>query len=221
MTKSPMTKSEETRARILQSALDLFRSNGFEETTMRQIATHAGVAAGAAYYYFPSKDAIVSAFYHQAQKEMVPRLEEALASSRDLRQRLQAILEVKLGYFESSRRLLGALAAHTDPAHPLSPFSKETQEIRELDTAYFKQALEGSRVSVPKDLEPHLPGLLWMYQMGILLFWIFDRSSGQQRTRMLIDKSLHAVVRLIQLSGLPLMRPVRKMLLDVVETVAG
>ena len=41
---------------------------------MREIATGAGVATGAAYYYFDSKDAIVLAFYDQAQQEMQPLL---------------------------------------------------------------------------------------------------------------------------------------------------
>src|SRR5215471_19554926 len=123
------SKSDATRNRILESALDLFRVQGFDDTTMRQIASKAEVAGGAAYYYFPSKDAIVLAFYDQAQKEMEPLIKEALASSRDLRQRLQALIEVKLQYFEGSRPFLGALASRTDPAHPLSPFSNETKAI--------------------------------------------------------------------------------------------
>ena len=40
------TKSEETRARILEAAIALFRGKGFAETTMREIAGAAGVATG-------------------------------------------------------------------------------------------------------------------------------------------------------------------------------
>ena len=78
----PKTKSEETRSRILAAAMDLFREKGFEAATMREIAAGAGVALGAAYYYFDSKDSIVLAFYDQAQTEMEPQLEEALLSSK-------------------------------------------------------------------------------------------------------------------------------------------
>ena len=39
-------KSEETRARIFNAAIELFRRKGFEEATMREIATEAGVATG-------------------------------------------------------------------------------------------------------------------------------------------------------------------------------
>ena len=217
----PKAKSDETRARILAAAMDLFRRQGFEETTMREIATGAGVATGAAYYYFDSKDAIVLAFYDQAQLEMEPQLEAALAGAKDLKGRVGALLEVKFQYFEPNRRLLGTLAAHADPEHRLSPFSDQTREMRERDMKFFERALEGSRIKVSGELGQHLPRILWIYQMGVILFWIYDRSPAQQRTRLLVEKSLGIVVRLIKLSELPLLRPVRRMVADLVETVMG
>jgi AcrR family transcriptional regulator len=217
----PKAKSDETRARILAAAMDLFRRQGFEETTMREIATGAGVATGAAYYYFDSKDAIVLAFYDQAQLEMEPQLDAALAGAKDLKGRVGALLEVKFQYFEPNRRLLGTLAAHADPEHRLSPFSDQTREMRERDMKFFERALEGSRIKVSGELGHHLPRILWIYQMGVILFWIYDRSPAQQRTRLLVDKSLGIVVRLIKLSELPLLRPVRRMVADLVETVMG
>jgi AcrR family transcriptional regulator len=63
--KAPV-KSEETRVRILNAALDMFREKDFESTTMREIAIRAGLVTGAAYYYFASKDTIVFSFYRQA-----------------------------------------------------------------------------------------------------------------------------------------------------------
>ena len=214
-------KSEETRARILEAAMELFRQQGFDAATMREIAVKAGVATGAAYYYFDSKDAIVLAFYNQAQQEMAPQLENALEATRDLRERLRRIIEVKLEYFAPSRRLLGALSGHTNPEHPLSPFSAQTRAIRESDVAFFERALEGSRVTVAADLRDYLPRLLWMYQMGLILFWINDSSAGQLRTRALLDKSLDVVVRLIKFAGLPLTRPLRKMVIELVDVVVA
>ena len=215
----PTAKSDETRARILGAAMDQFRRQGFEQTTMRDIAAAAGVATGAAYYYFDSKDAIVLAFYDQAQKEMEPLLEAALATSKDLKERLHALLEVKFEYFQPNRRLLGTLAAHADPQHPLSPFGARTHEIRERDVKFFERAVAGCRVRVTPDLQPHLPPVLWLYQMGLILFWIYDHSASQQRTRALVEKSLAIVVRLVRIAGFPLMRPVRRMVVDLVKTV--
>jgi AcrR family transcriptional regulator len=214
-------KSEATRLRILTAALELFRERGFEAATMRDIAVRAGVATGAAYYYFTSKDAIVLAFYRRAADEMAPQLEEVLSGSADLGKRLAGLLEVKLRYFEPSRRLLTALAAHVDPMNPLSPFSDQTQEIREQDIAVFERAITGARLRVPEDLKDSLPRIFWMYQMGLILYWIHDVSPSQEKTRALIEKSLRIIVRLLRLSSLPLMRPLRRQVLDLWDAVNG
>jgi len=213
-------KADETRSRILTAALELFREQGFEAATMRQIAAKAGVATGAAYYYFDSKDAIVLAYYSRAQQEMAHLMREALANDKDLKERIRRILYVKFKYFEPTRGLLIALAAHTDPSHPLSPFSEQTRQIRDTDIDFFAEAVAGSRTRLAKDLSGYLPRLLWMYQMGLILFWIYDRSPGQRKTTALTEKSLHVVVRLIQMASLPLMRPVRRLLEGLVDTVA-
>lgn len=76
-TATSIKKSEVTRARILDAALDLFRRHGFEETTMRGIAAAAGVSLGSAYYYFQSKEDLVMVFYERAMDAMTPRMEAA------------------------------------------------------------------------------------------------------------------------------------------------
>lgn len=186
---------------------------------MRDVAAEAGVALGAAYYYFESKDAIVLAFYDQAQQDLEPLLEQALASAPDLAERLHALIEVKLRYFEPNRRLLGTLSAYSDPEHPLSPFSEQTTATRDNDMRFFAAALDGTKI--PKDLAPHLPRLLWLYQMGLILFWIYDKSPEQKKTWALLEKSLVLVVRLIRLSGNPVLRPLRRVVVELIETAAG
>ena len=182
-------RSAETRAKILEAALELFRERGFPQSTMREIATRSGVATGLAYYYFASKDAIVLEFYQRALADLGPLLEPA-QQHKKLEDRLQAILEAKFQYFAPNRRFLGALMSDAaDPASPLSPFSEPSRPIREFDLAQFQRALDETGVSIPKDLAPHMAKILWMYQMGILLFWIYDRSEEQSRSRQLVKRS--------------------------------
>lgn len=216
-----MKKSEETRRRIFDSALALFRKRGFDETTMRDIAREADVALGAAYYYFDSKDAIVMAFYQRTQEELVPLVTEALSRTHGFEQRLASVIRVKLDYCAPNRRLMATLAAHIDPQHPLSPFSGQTRAIRDADTRFFQSAVEGSDIKVPDDLATHLPRLLWLYQMGLLLFWVYDRSPRQWRTTQLFDKTLSIVVRLVRISSFPLLRPLRKTVSELLELIYG
>ncbi len=79
---------EKTKEVILQTALELFRDGGFEVTTMRDIAKAAKVATGAAYYYFPSKEAIVAAYYDQVQRSHAEKVREELKGKAELRERL-------------------------------------------------------------------------------------------------------------------------------------
>ena len=62
----------------MEASLELFHRQGFENTTMRDIALKAEVATGAAYYYYPSKEAIIMDFYRRASLEMQPKIEAAL-----------------------------------------------------------------------------------------------------------------------------------------------
>ena len=212
-------KSEETRTRILEAALTIFRERGFEKATMREIAAEAGMAVGAAYYYFDSKDALVMAFYERAQGVLHPDIEAALDGARTLEARLRAIISAKLTYFAPNRKLLGALSAHTDPDHPLSPFSAETAAIREQDVASFDRAVRESGVKLPAGVAPYLARLLWMYQMGLILFWVYDKSPEQSRTILLYEKTLSMLLIAIKLASFPLLRPLHKLAGELLQVL--
>lgn len=214
-------KSEETQARILKAALSVFRERGFERATMREIAAEAKMAVGAAYYYFDSKEAIVMTFYERAQREMKPDLEAMLSKSRTLESRLRGIITEKLNYFGPDRKLLGALSAHVDPGHPLSPFSRETAAVREEDISFFERAVNDSKVKLPGSIRPYLARLLWLYQMGLLLFWVYDRSKQQAKTHFLFDKTLKMLLITLRIAGIPLLRPLHRLAGEILQTVYG
>jgi hypothetical protein len=56
--------------------------------------------------------------------------------------------------------------------------------------------------------------------MGILYFWIFDRSPGRLRTLEVIDETTDLVVRLLSLANLPLLRGSRRRILGLIKSVA-
>jgi AcrR family transcriptional regulator len=213
-------KSDQTRHRILEAALELFRERGFEATTMRDIARACEIALGATYYHFASKEAIVLAFYELAKDEMSGPLDEVARGAKSLQQGLQAVLDIKFAYFAPNRKFLGALFPHAaDPQDPLSPFSDQNRPIRLADQDCFRQLLASTKTTVPADLTPFVPDVLWLYQMALILIWIYDRSPGQRRTRNILAKSLPVVVKLIELSRLPFARPIRGLLVELLEAV--
>jgi len=216
----PTAKAEETRNRILDAALRLFRDRGFDQTTMRDVATEAGVATGAAYYYYRSKEDLVMAFYLRTDQEAQEAFAKAIASSKELKKRIRGLIEAKFSQFAEHRSLLTALLkAGVDPRERLSPFGTETKQVRDANIAWFERALEGSDVSIPKDLAPHLPRLLWMYHMGLVYQWIIDETPEQRRTQRILDATLDLIIQLLRVSSLPLMGPLRKRALKVLRAV--
>lgn len=216
----PTLRAEDTRRRIYDAAMELFRQKGFEQTTMRDIAAKAGVALGGAYYYFSGKEAIVLAFYHEMQEGSHQEIVDALGGHRKLKDRIRVVLEKRFELLAPNRKFCDALFKHApDSGDPLSPFSKETEAIRERAFEHMRLALEGGDVKMSSDLAPHMPRLLWMYQMGLILFWLYDRSTNQSRTQKLMDKSLSLLVGLLKAASLPLMKPLRKMALELIEIV--
>jgi AcrR family transcriptional regulator len=216
------SKAEATGSKILQAALELFREEGFDGTTMRQIADKAQMAVGAAYYYYPSKDAIVLDYYQRSCDEMQEKLEDALQSTESFEAGLCALIRVKLVQFEPNRSVLRALLRNgADPTYPLSPFSAETRQIRELDVSWFQRLVEQSGIRIPRDLKPHLPTVLWFMQMGLIYFWVTDDSPQQRRTDRILPLACKVAATLVRFSALPFMRPLRKPILEVIAIARG
>ena len=208
MFKSATAKGAASRAQIFDVALGLFREKGFDETTMREIALRAGLSLGAAYHYFASKEAIVLAYYAHVQRRHLQLAREALASTTELGERLATTMHIKLDVLADDRRIMGALLRFTgDPAHPLSFLGKTARPIQLASIRVFDEALEGA--SLPADLRRIAPTALWALHMGILLYFLYDTSPNQARTRRLVDQAMALVVRLLPVMRFPLFKPVR------------
>jgi AcrR family transcriptional regulator len=209
MFKTKTPKGEETRQRVLGTALALFRARGFEQTTMREIAGEAGLSLGAAYHYFASKDAIVLGYYDFVQAEHDRRVRAMAGETRTLRDRIAAAMHAKLDILEDDRPLMGALLRFTgEPAHPLSLLGEGTRPLQFRSIGTFAHTVAGERL--PGDLALLVPLTLWAMHMGLLLYFLYDDSPRQRRTRQLTDGAVDLFTRSLTLTKLPLLRPVRK-----------
>jgi AcrR family transcriptional regulator len=213
----PSPKAQLTRCHILATALRVFRERGLEAATMRELAAAAGASLGAAYYYFPSKEAIIQAYYDDVQSEHTRRVAAALAENRlNLRDRLRAAFHSKLDILQGDRKLLSTLFRYTgEPQHPLSALGEGTRENRRQSMSVFLVALGDERF--PDDLRAILPAALWALHMGILLYFIYDDSPEQQRTRRLVDGVLTLIVRILALAKLSFLKPVRGSILTLLR----
>ena len=210
-------RAEQTRAAITEAAVALFRERGYEATTMRAIAERAGVSTGNAYYYFGSKEELIQEFYarnsaeHAAAARAVLDTETAFAAR--LRGTLRALIDVMSPYHEFAAKYFKHAA---EPTNPLSPFSSESSAPRDASIGLYREVVEGSALRIDPALRARLPELLWLYSLGVVLYWVHDTSPDCSRTYFLIDRTVPLVDRLIRMSRLPVLRST---LADIVSLV--
>jgi AcrR family transcriptional regulator len=68
-------RSRDTRSRLRELALRLFAEQGYEKTSLREIAERLGVTKAALYYYFKSKEDIVRSLL----EDYIAELDELIA----------------------------------------------------------------------------------------------------------------------------------------------
>jgi AcrR family transcriptional regulator len=185
---------------------------------MRAIAKKAGVSLGNAYHYFDTKEHLIQAFYHRTHEEHLAATVPALTKYSDMKNRLLAVLRLKISTLEPYHEFAGVLfKTAADPRSPLNPFAHESEQVRRDSIKLFEDLVADTKARIPPDLRAELPYLLWLYHMGIILFWIHDSSPKRARTLRLIDRTVDLIDKLVSLASNPLMRPVRRKALDLVK----
>jgi AcrR family transcriptional regulator len=201
-------RGERTRERILETSLQLFRTHGFDETTMRDIAKEADMSLGAAYYYFESKEALVLAYYEKVHAERRRRALEVFQRTQDLGERVRALYQLHLDIVKRDRKLLGALVRSVaDPSSTLSVFADATRATRQGSLALFREAV--SVPEVPEALRDLGAIALWTLDLALMLYLTWDDSPRQERTRKLADDTVSMVLPIVPLLASPLAAPLR------------
>jgi len=192
---------EAIRKRIVNAALALFRTKGFDATTTKAIARKAGIAEGTVFNYFKSKEDIALLFFEQ-------EVDQAIASVRDnprlrkapLEEKLFALVHSQLEFLAPHERFIGAAFIHAlKPASQLGIFSHRAQELRHRYVGFVQELFEES---LPKRHQSPLswvaPDAFWIFYLGALLYWLHDSSPGKQHTLAFLDRSLTIGVSMLR-----------------------
>src|SRR6185503_2650542 len=161
-------KGDQTKALILETALEIFREKGYEQTTMRAIADKAKLSLGNAYHYFKSKEHLIQAFYHRTHEEHLAASVSIFEKETSLKERLLGVLRLKIKTLEPYHEFAGVLfKTAADPHSPLNPFGQDAAPVRRDSIQLFETLVAGAKTRLPADLKAELPYLLWLYHMGI------------------------------------------------------
>ena len=74
------------REKLLQTALELFVSQGFNDTPTSKIAKEAGIATGTLFYFFPTKDELIISLYLKLKGQAAESINVALAEAKSTKE---------------------------------------------------------------------------------------------------------------------------------------
>ncbi len=183
-----------TRQRILDRALDLFRTRGFEATTTRDIAVASEIATGTLFNYFPTKEAIVGA----VAAELLVKARESFGRAEvggELAERLFALIAAELRQLKPLRKFILPLLETS-----LSPLVSGTRAGPgdSLRVEHLELVAGIARGAGVAELSPVAVQLYWTLYTGLLAFWAGDTSPKQEDTLALLDQSLAMFVAWLQ-----------------------
>jgi AcrR family transcriptional regulator len=84
------------RGKLLSAAARLFRQNGFDRTTVRDIAREVGIQSGSLFHHFHSKEDILFAVMEEVIRFNTRRLSELMAAQSTAEGRLLALIRGEL-----------------------------------------------------------------------------------------------------------------------------
>jgi AcrR family transcriptional regulator len=209
-----------TRQRILDTALHLFATNGYEGTSMRDIAAAAGCSLGLAYRYFASKEDMVLELYIW----LVVQLEEQvrLLPTASIADRFQHLMRALFRLMAPHRLTLVALSgAALNPLSRAGIFGAEGAEVRSRARAAYLTLVAGAKDAPRAAQEDAIATLLYGVQLALVLFWLQDMSSETQKTDELLRFVHDLFERLRPLLRLPWIAQALAQFVEIIGPMLG
>ncbi|PRA10991.1 hypothetical protein CQ010_10445 [Arthrobacter sp. MYb211] len=199
--KEPRTgKGQQTKAKLLRTALAAFAEDGYQAASMRAIANRAGVSLSHAYYYFHSKEDIVLELLLSLRAEQYALCNGQLDDGNTLEANIHTVfnsnLQVMEKYHDFGPAFLKVLLSR-DP---------ENSELAQLEMSLWERAVAGARPLPPLGIRRELPRFLWLLSRQVFSAWAYDSSPDQRRSRALMRNVAPVVGKFAILCRLPVVR---------------
>ncbi len=183
---SHTTKGEATRQRLFEIAATRFREEGYEQASLRKIAAEAGVTPALLYRYFDSKEAIAEELYDSLLDRWAERARDLLDGTWIERTiwLTEQTIEILTPYHSMLATIVGSMVSG-DPA--TSPLRKP--EVLAVAQPIFLEAVRGATDAPRTARRGAFAEMAYLGHLGLLLFWVLDRSPGQKASAELIQEA--------------------------------
>lgn len=184
-----------TRRKLVNAAADLFVLNGFDKTSMKQVARAAEVGDATIYKYFPNKDKLILGFFDIRGEDALDTYRNTgELESYSVAEKLQLLVDTYLEQLMADREFV-EISLSQFLKSPISLLKDELSVSKS-----YKQAFQDLLVELDEDnsypnipMQSTLAALLTDALFGITLYWMKDESEGFSNTTQLCDLAIGIV----------------------------
>jgi len=171
LTAVPRETTTDPRQEILRTSARLFQQQGYDATSMNDIAAALKLSKGGLYHHFQSKDEILFNLMSHAMDITEARVLNPAKAVPDPEERLRTLIRLHIGVVLSERDREITVMLHEN--HPLSPALRKRINMRKKDYIHFVENLvaevqraRGSKGTVsPRAAAFAMLGMInWIYQ---------------------------------------------------------
>ncbi len=202
--KTTKSKQQQTQRQVLQAAVELMSAQGFDGTSMKEIARAAGIGDATIYKYFPTKEKLVLGYFEQALQEAVAQtLATPNFDDYALQERLQRLVDAVLEQLLPDREFV-ALAQGLVSKAPMLLLGDALPgklAVKGVVEDFLQTAEAAGQIAPCGFLKPLLGGLFTDYLFAVLAHWLQDSSDEFADTTRLVDLTLAVLVQTLE-SGL-------------------
>ena len=168
MNKTP--RRDDRRERLIEAAARLFHQQGYERTSVRQLAEAVGILSGSVFHHFDSKEDILLAVMSTTIDTMTRRLGEAARSASGTRERLLALIRTELDLLHGKTR--HGVAVIFFQWNSLGTASqKRLLSMREEYENIWLETLQDARAECGLQADPFIARRLLTGANGWTIYW--------------------------------------------------
>ncbi|HVB72752.1 MAG TPA: TetR/AcrR family transcriptional regulator [Ktedonobacteraceae bacterium] len=187
--------SETRKNQILDAAMAVFARSGFHEARMDDIVQESGLSKGTLYWYFKSKEEIITAISQRLFATDIEQVEGLLRAEGTVSERLQQLIHDRIQGLQDMSGMVAilfefyAVALHQDGVRQF--IKAYFQNFHELLVALIEQGIERKEFR-PVDALAAATALDAIFE-GLIVRWLIDpeavqwASLGQAAIRLLLD----------------------------------
>lgn len=184
------------RNRIIQSAIDVFRKKGIEQTKVSDIVKGAGIAQGTFYLYFSSKLAVMPSIAEVVVEKMLTEIKQETKEKVDFREQLECVIDVVFNLIEADRDIFALMYAGLAATEYLKEWEAIYEPYYLWMTEQLTEAESNGQIREKMNLSETATILIGMIESAAEQVYLYspkEASNATSKKRELLEFSSYAL----------------------------